>query len=47
MDCQLTVIITFKNEGNEVFCTLKSLGEKSLSQYETILINDSSDDGYD
>ena len=29
MDCQLTVIITFKNEGNEVFCTLKSLEEKS------------------
>ena len=28
MDCKLTIIITFKNEGEEVFKTIKSLKEK-------------------
>ena len=46
MDCKLTIIITFKNEGEEVFNTLKSLKEKSLGKYKIILINDNSDDNF-
>ncbi len=46
MDCKLTIIITFKNEGEEVFKTIKSLKEKSLGKYKIILINDNSDDSF-
>ncbi|MDR0891427.1 MAG: glycosyltransferase family 2 protein [Mediterranea sp.] len=47
MDNWLTVIITFRNEAHEVYNTLRSIKELSDCEYDIILINDGSDDGYD
>ncbi|OJU54618.1 MAG: hypothetical protein BGN96_16595 [Bacteroidales bacterium 45-6] len=44
---ELTVIIAFLNEGSEVYKTVKSLKENSDSEFEIILINDCSTDGFD
>lgn len=44
---ELTAIITFKNEGGEVYKTLKSLENKAKAPYALIVINDNSDDGYE
>jgi len=43
----LTVIIPFKNEGQEVYNTTKSILEKAGQAVSLILINDASDDGFD
>lgn len=42
----LTVIIPFKNEGQEVYSTVKSLLEQAGQEVNLILINDASDDGF-
>lgn len=47
MDTKLTVIIPFLNEKEEVRSTVKSLRENSDFDFEIILINDCSTDGYD
>lgn len=47
MDTKLTVIIPFLNEKEEVRNTVKSLRENSDSDFEILLINDCSTDGYD
>lgn len=47
MDTKLTVIIPFLNEKEEVRNTVKSLRENSDYDFEIILINDCSTDGYD
>ncbi len=44
---QITVIIPFKNEGEEVDNTLRSITEKAEGSINIILINDNSDDNYD
>lgn len=43
----LTVIIPFKNEGDEVYKTISSLELKAKKTFSVIVINDGSDDGYD
>lgn len=47
MKSELTVIIPFKNEGDEVYKTINSLNETSFYQNNIIIINDGSDDNYD
>lgn len=47
MKKELTVIITFLNENIEVRNTVKSLRESTVQEFDIILINDSSTDGYD
>lgn len=47
MNKKLTVIIPFLNEKEEVRNTAKSLRESSEQDFEIILINDCSTDGYD
>lgn len=47
MDTKLTVIIPFLNEKEEVRNTVKSLRENSDYDFDIILINDCSTDGYD
>lgn len=47
MNGKLTVIIPFLNEKEEVRNTVKSLRENSDEDFEIILINDCSTDGYD
>lgn len=44
---ELTVIIPFRNEGIEVCNTIKSIKETSDLDFNIILINDGSDDGFD
>lgn len=43
----LTIIIPFRNEGKEVYNTVKSLVEQAGQEVYLILINDASDDKYD
>jgi glycosyltransferase involved in cell wall biosynthesis len=43
---ELTVIIPFLNEGEEVYNTVKKLRENSINDFNIILINDASYDGY-
>ncbi|PXV62199.1 glycosyl transferase family 2 [Dysgonomonas alginatilytica] len=43
---ELTVIITFLNEGSEVYHTVKNIRETSDIEVNIILINDASTDGY-
>jgi len=45
--CQLTIIIPFLNEGNEVVETVKSIRQYVANQVEIIVINDMSTDGKD
>lgn len=45
-DNELTLIIPFLNEGEEVYNTLKNLRENSIYDFNIILINDASSDGY-
>jgi len=47
MKKELTIIIPFLNEGEEVERTLASLKNKTKEKYDIILINDCSNDGYD
>lgn len=46
MDSKLTVIIPFLNEKEEVHNTVRSLRENSEQNFEIMLINDCSTDGY-
>ncbi len=43
---ELTLIIPFLNEGEEVYNTVKNLRENSIYDFNIILINDASSDGY-
>lgn len=43
----LTIIIPFKNEGIQVYKTIASLYKYCGNDYNVLLINDCSDDGYD
>jgi Glycosyltransferases involved in cell wall biogenesis len=43
---KLTVIIPFLNEGKEVYNTVKNLRESSDREFDILLINDASSDGY-
>lgn len=45
-DNELTLIIPFLNEGEEVYNTVKNLRENSVDNFNIILINDASSDGY-
>lgn len=45
--CNITVIITFLNEGVEVFNTLKCFRESASFPFEIVLINDGSTDDFD
>ena len=45
-DNQLTVVIPFLNEGDEVANTVRSIRETVGDQVDIIIINDHSDDGY-
>lgn len=47
MERELTIIIPFRNEGIEVYNTVKSIKETSDLDFDIILINDGSDDGFD
>lgn len=47
MNTELTVIIPFKNEGEEVGKTIRSLNDMACGNINVIVINDASDDGYD
>ena len=47
MKPMLTVIIPFKNEGEEVFKTVASLRQMADNDINFIVINDASDDGFD
>lgn len=47
MKKELTVIIPFRNEGIEVYNTIKSIKETSDVDFDIILINDGSNDDYD
>lgn len=47
MNPLLTIIIPFKNEGEEVHNTVQSLLEQAGCDVSLILINDASDDGFD
>jgi glycosyltransferase involved in cell wall biosynthesis len=47
MKKELTVIIPFLNENKEVLNTVKNLRENSDQEFDIILINDCSTDGYD
>ena len=42
----ITVIIPFKNEGCEVYNTILSIKKKAANDFNIVLINDASDDGY-
>ena len=42
---ELTLIIPFLNEGEEVYNTVKNLRENSIYDFNIILINDASSDG--
>ena len=44
---ELTVIIPFLNEGEEIYNTVKNLRETAGDEINIILINDASEDGYD
>lgn len=44
---QLTIIIPFKNEGDEIAYTLRNILATAKNRPEILLINDGSDDGYD
>lgn len=44
---KITVIVTFLNEGIEVFNTLKCFRESTNTSFDIILINDGSTDGFD
>ena len=43
---KLTVIIPFLNEGQEVYNTVKNLRLSSDIEFDILLINDASSDGY-
>lgn len=45
-NCELTIIIPFKNEGDEVEKTIYSLSSMMYYKNTIIVINDGSDDGY-
>lgn len=47
MSNKFTVIIAFRNEGDEVTNTISSILEKAHYSPEIILVNDNSDDNYD
>ena len=47
MNTELTVIIPFKNEEEEVEKTIRSLNDMACGNINIIVINDASDDGYD
>ena len=44
---ELTVIIPFLNEGEEIYNTVKNLRETAGDEINIILINDASEDKYD
>lgn len=44
---ELTIIIPFKNEGDELFRTLKSIRDTAGETVAIVVVNDFSDDGYD
>lgn len=44
---QLTIIIPFKNEGDEIAYTLRNILATAKNRPDILLINDGSDDGYD
>lgn len=46
-DKKFTVILTFLNEGDEVYLTCKSVRETCGDKVDIVVINDNSDDGYD
>jgi glycosyltransferase involved in cell wall biosynthesis len=47
VDNNMTVIIPFLNEGKEVFNTVKNIRESSSYDFDIILINNESSDGFD
>lgn len=47
MTPEISIIIPFRNEGNEVYKTVKSLVEQAGQEVSLILINDASDDQFD
>lgn len=47
MKSELTIIIPFRNEGIEVYNTVKNVKETSDANIDIILINDGSDDNFD